>query len=68
MTAIVMGLLLDNVLLWFDISLEISLGSHDDMTSMLYQVSALVLLGLMLRQYWLRWRNNKSLFVLKAQP
>lgn len=68
LTAIVMGLMLDNILLWFDISLTISLGSHGDMTSILYQTSALVLVGLMLRQYWLRWRNKKSLFVLKAQP
>ena len=68
LTAVVMGLLLDNILLWFDISLVISLGSHDAMTSLLYQMSALLLAGLMLRQYWLRWRNKKSLFGVKAQP
>jgi uncharacterized membrane protein YraQ (UPF0718 family) len=67
-TAIVMGLMLDNVLLWFDLSLSINLGSHGEMTSILYQVSAVILVLLMLRQYWLRWRNKKSLFAFKAQP
>lgn len=58
LTAIVMGLALDNILLMSGIELNISSGNHGDMTSILYQSSAVLLAVLMLRQYWKRWRNN----------
>ncbi len=67
-TAIMMGLLLDYVLFSNGVSLVISAGEHGSMTSMIYQLSGICLLGLMLRQYWLRWRNHKPLVVLNSQP
>ena len=67
-TAIVMGLALDNLLLMTGLELNISTGNHGDMTTLFYQICALILAVLMLRQYWKRWRNKKQLVVLNSQP
>lgn len=55
-TAILMGLALDALILAAGFELVIRMGEHGDMTTMLYQVSAIVLCLLIFNQYWKRWR------------
>ena len=67
-TAIVMGLALDYLLVVTDIQLNVSTGNHGDMTTLFYQICAVGLALLMLRQYWGRWRNKQRLVALNSQP
>jgi len=53
-TAVVMGLGLDVILEAMNIQLNIQPGHHGEMTSLLYQLSALLLAALMIRQYWIK--------------
>ncbi len=50
-TALIMGLAFDWLLVYFDIVIKVSQGQHSDMTSMLYYVSAIVLAALIVWQY-----------------
>ncbi|NNJ73232.1 MAG: SO_0444 family Cu/Zn efflux transporter [Enterobacterales bacterium] len=55
-TAIVMGLGLDALIDYYNINIMVQQGGHGEMTSLLYQLSAVVLVILMLRQYWYRFK------------
>lgn len=50
-TAIASGLALDWALEYFQINIQVSHGHHDDMTSLLYSASAVILAGLIFYQY-----------------
>ena len=56
-TAILCGLLLDSVMQAFDLTLNLSHGHHDEMTTILYQVSAAILAGLIAFQLFQNARN-----------
>jgi len=55
-TAIVMGLGLDVLIDYYKLNIVVQHGGHGEMTSLLYQLSAAVLVILMLRQYWYRFK------------
>ncbi len=50
-TALVMGLGFDWLLNYFDMTIAVTMGEHDDMTSMLYTVAAVILASLIVFQY-----------------
>jgi uncharacterized membrane protein YraQ (UPF0718 family) len=50
-TALGMGLLLDAILDYFDMTISVMMGQHDEMTSLLYSVAAVVLASLIAFQY-----------------
>ena len=50
-TALIMGLGLDYLLTYFDITITVSLGEHSDMSSVLYSVAAIILVCLIGYQY-----------------
>jgi len=50
-TALATGLIFDALLSYFDISIAVEMGSHDDMTSLLYTLSAVILAVLIAIQY-----------------
>jgi len=50
-TALIMGLSFDALLSYFDISITVTMGHHDEMTSLLYSVAAVVLASLIVYQY-----------------
>jgi len=59
-TAIVSGLVLDWVLETFQITIQVSHGQHSEMTSLFYSVSAIVLAGLIIAQYFKKFSNNTA--------
>jgi len=59
-TAIVSGLVLDWVLETFQITIQVSHGQHSEMTSLFYSVSAIVLAGLIIAQYYKKFSNNTA--------
>lgn len=50
-TALIMGLGLDWIIEYFQLTIEVSQGEHGEMTSLLYSVSAMILAGLIVWQY-----------------
>lgn len=50
-TALIMGLSLDALVEYFDVTIAVSQGHHGDMTSLLYTTSAIILAGLIAWQY-----------------
>ena len=50
-TALAMGLTLDWMVEYFQLTIEVSQGGHDDLTSLLYSASAIILAGLIVWQY-----------------
>jgi hypothetical protein len=50
-TALGMGLLFDAILDYFDMTISVTMGQHDEMTSLLYSVAAVVLASLIAFQY-----------------
>ncbi len=56
-TAILSGLALDWILETFKISIQVSHGQHDDMTSLFYSLSAIILAGLIITQYFKKFSN-----------
>jgi hypothetical protein len=50
-TALIMGLALDWLLTYFDIVIAVSHGHHDEMTSLFYSASAIILAVLIVWQY-----------------
>ncbi len=50
-TALIMGLSFDAFLSYFDVQITVSMGQHDEMTSMLYSVAAVILASLIAFQY-----------------
>jgi uncharacterized membrane protein YraQ (UPF0718 family) len=50
-TALIMGLGLDLILNVYDISIAVTMGGHDEMTSILYSISAVILAALIIVQY-----------------
>jgi uncharacterized membrane protein YraQ (UPF0718 family) len=59
-TAIIMGLGLDWILLKMDYQMVITQGGHDHTSLLFYTTCAVLLACLMLRQYWLRWAASKE--------
>jgi uncharacterized protein len=57
-----MGLGFDVLLNYFDISIAVTQGEHNDMASLLYSVSAVILASLIAFQYFKKaqsWINTK---------
>lgn len=58
LSAIAMGLTFDWVLAYFDLSIQIEHGQHDEMTSIIYAISALILAVLIgwqfIKKFWFR--------------
>jgi uncharacterized membrane protein YraQ (UPF0718 family) len=50
-TALAMGLTLDWMVEYFQLTIEVSQGEHGDMSSLLYSASAIILAGLIVWQY-----------------
>lgn len=50
-SAVIMGLVFDMLLQYFDITLMVKMGEHNEMTSLLYNVCAVILAGLIVLQY-----------------
>jgi uncharacterized protein len=65
-TAIVSGLTLDWVLETFQITIQVSHGQHNEMTSLFYSVSAIVLAGLIIAQYFKKFSNNTATKIKNA--
>jgi uncharacterized membrane protein YraQ (UPF0718 family) len=57
-TALAMGLALDWIVEYFQLSIEVSQGEHGDMTSLLYSASAIILAGLIIWQYGKKLKVN----------
>jgi uncharacterized membrane protein YraQ (UPF0718 family) len=57
-TALAMGLTLDWMVEYFQLSIEVSQGGHGDVTSLLYSASAIVLAGLIVWQYMKKGLNK----------
>ena len=51
LTAVVSGLIFDWVLNFYGIHIQVEMGSHGEMTSLLYRLSALILAALIIYQY-----------------
>ncbi len=65
-TAIAMGLLFDWFLAYYSISIAVSHGQHDEMTSIFYSIAAIILAMLMVRQVVIKYNPAQiftSLFV-----
>ncbi|MEW6995769.1 SO_0444 family Cu/Zn efflux transporter [Colwelliaceae bacterium MEBiC 14330] len=56
-TALIMGLALDWLLAYFDITIAVSHGHHDEMTSLLYSASAIILAVLIVWQYLKKFKQ-----------
>jgi len=65
-TAIVSGLTLDWMLETFQITIQVSHGQHNEMTSLFYSVSAIVLAGLIIAQYFKKFSNNTATKIKNA--
>lgn len=57
-TALAMGLTLDWIVEYFQLTIEVSQGEHGDMTSLLYSASAIILAGLIIWQYGKKLKVN----------
>jgi uncharacterized membrane protein YraQ (UPF0718 family) len=55
-TALVMGLTLDWMVEYFQLSIEVSQGEHGDVASLLYSASAIILAALIIWQYGKRFK------------
>jgi len=51
MSALIMGITLDGLLVYFDITINVSQGQHGDMTSLIFSAAGIVLAGLIIWQY-----------------
>jgi len=51
LTALIMGLSFDWLLAYFNVVIQVSHGQHSEMTSVLYTVSAIILVTLIITQY-----------------
>ena len=58
-SALIMGLSFDWLLAYFKLSIQISQGQHNDMTSALYSIAAIILGSLIVWQYLKKIRLNK---------
>lgn len=56
LTALFMGLSLDWMLEYFQLTIEVTQGEHGEMTSLLYSLSAIILAALILWQYGKKWK------------
>lgn len=56
LTALFMGLSLDWILEYFQLTIEVTQGEHGEMTSLLYSASAIILATLILWQYAKKWK------------
>jgi uncharacterized membrane protein YraQ (UPF0718 family) len=57
-TALAMGLTLDWMVEYFQLTIEVSQGQHGDMTSLFYSASAIILAGLIAWQYGKKWQGK----------
>lgn len=64
-TALIMGLLFDWLLSYFDIKIAVEMGAHNDMASLLYSASAIILAGLIVFQYGKKVNGYYQAFKVK---
>lgn len=56
-SALLMGMLLDWIVDYYQLTIEVSHGEHGDMTSIVYSASAIILAGLIIWQYIKKWKS-----------
>ena len=56
-SALLMGILLDWIVDYYQLTIEVSHGEHGDMTSIVYSASAIILAGLIIWQYIKKWKS-----------
>jgi uncharacterized membrane protein YraQ (UPF0718 family) len=58
LTALTMGVILDWMVEYFQLTIEVSQGQHGDMTSLIYSTSAIILASLIILEYGKKFRSK----------